>query len=171
MDTNQMTLPECKEKFVCEWGKLSTNWGVNKAMGHIHGLLLLCPDSLSTDEIMEQLNISRGNVNMNLRSLIEWGIVVKVHKDGERREYFAAEKDMWKVLRAIIAQRKKKELDPMVELLNRISCIEPECSVSSEYCRTINELQAFANKADRVLDSVISSDLNWMTKSFIRMMK
>src|SRR5690349_15247451 len=96
-----MELKEAKEKFIHAWGTLATNWGINKTMAQVHALLLVSPEPLNAEEIMAELNISRGNANMNLRDLMDWGIVSKIHKSGERREYFWAEKDIWEVAKQI----------------------------------------------------------------------
>ncbi len=73
---------------------------------------------------MEQLNISRGNVNMNIRDLIDWGLVDRILLHGERKEYFSAEKDIWKVATQIVKERKKRELDPMLKLLGQLEDVE-----------------------------------------------
>ncbi|MCB0678111.1 MAG: transcriptional regulator, partial [Saprospiraceae bacterium] len=112
-----MDLREGKEKFIQSWGALGSSWGVNRTMAQIHALLLISPEALSADEIMEDLMVSRGNANMNLRALIDWGLVYKELKPGERKEFFRAEKDMWEVVKKIITQRKKKELEPMLKVL------------------------------------------------------
>lgn len=165
-----MTLSEGKEKFIGEWGSLCMNWGVNKTMGKIHALMLIFPDPLSCEQIMEHLEISRGNVNMNVRSLIDWGLVKKVIRRGERKEYFEAEKDFWKVFRCITERRKKKELDPLKEVLSKISCIEPSCPQSDEFCKVIRELNVYTNKVDSILETIIKSDQNWVTKKIIKML-
>jgi DNA-binding transcriptional regulator GbsR (MarR family) len=102
-----MQLQEAKDKFVQAWGNFGSNWGINRTMAQVHALLLVSPQALSADDIMESLDISRGNANMNIRALIDWGLVYKENKNGERREYFIAEKDMWTVIRQIIIHRKK----------------------------------------------------------------
>ena len=119
-----MKLVEAKQQFIHSWGVLGSQWGINRTMAQVHALLLVASAPLSTDEIMEQLNISRGNANMNIRDLIEWNLVNKVIVPGDRKEYFSAEKDIWKVATHIMYQRKKRELDPMVKTLNQISTIE-----------------------------------------------
>ena len=108
-----MTYPEGKEKFIQSWGTLGSNWGINRTMAQIHALLLLAPDVLNAEEIRDELKISMGNANMNLRALIDWGLVYKEHKTGERKEFFRAEKDMLEIVKKIIQQRKKKELEPL----------------------------------------------------------
>ncbi len=105
-----MQLAEAKAKFIADWGRLGTNWGINRTMAQIHALLLVSPDHLSAEEVMEQLAISRGNANMNLRELIDWGLVQKVIVPGERKEFFTAEKDIWKNwLGRSSRNRKKRE--------------------------------------------------------------
>src|SRR5207302_5319310 len=101
-----------------------TQWGINRTMAQIHALLLVSADPLSQDDIMVQLNISRGNTNMNIRELIDWALVERVIIPGERKEFFIAEKDIWKVAKQIIIQRKKRELDPMIKVLAQLSEVE-----------------------------------------------
>jgi DNA-binding transcriptional regulator GbsR (MarR family) len=96
-----MELAEAKQKFIEAWGKLGSEWGINRTMAQVHALLLMSPEALTTEEVMEQLSISRGNANMTLRDLISWGLVEKQHKPGERKEYFFAEKDAWTIARQV----------------------------------------------------------------------
>jgi DNA-binding transcriptional regulator GbsR (MarR family) len=106
-----MKLTDAKAQFISSWGAFGTHWGINRTMAQIHALLLISPDPITQDDIMEQLSISRGNVNMNTRDLIGWGLVERVLIPGERKEFFTAEKDIWKVATQIIKERKKRELD------------------------------------------------------------
>ena len=116
-----MKLSDAKLQFVASWGAFGTHWGINRTMAQIHALLLVSPEPLCADDIMEQLNISRGNANMNIRELIDWALVDRVIVPGERKEFFAAEKDIWKVVRQIVKERKKRELEPMLKLLGTLS--------------------------------------------------
>src|SRR4029079_4241319 len=115
---------EAKQQFVASWGAYGTHWGINRTMAQIHALLLVSPDPLSQDDVMEQLNISRGNANMNIRELIDWGLVERQIISGERREFFVAEKDIWKVFRQIVKERKKRELEPMMKLLGQLGEVD-----------------------------------------------
>jgi len=90
-----MKLADAKNQFIASWGAFGTHWGINRTMAQVHALLLVSADPLSQDDIMEQLSVSRGNANMNIRELIDWGLVDRVIIPGERREYFSAEKDIW----------------------------------------------------------------------------
>jgi len=166
-----MELNEGKEKFIQSWGTLGSNWGVNRTMAQIHALLLISPEPLSAMDVKEQLSISMGNTNMNLRALIDWGLVYKKLKSGERKEFFEAEKDMWEIVKKIVIQRKKRELEPVVKMLDDISAVEGQCSDSDEFCKVIKELKLFSNKADSMLDTLIKADSNWFMKSFINMIK
>jgi DNA-binding transcriptional regulator GbsR (MarR family) len=119
-----MKLAEAKQQFIASWGAFGTHWGINRTMAQIHALLLISPDPLSQDDIMEELNISRGNVNMNIRELISWGLVERIILTGERKEFFTAEKDIWKVVKQIVKERKKRELEPMLKLLVQLENVE-----------------------------------------------
>jgi DNA-binding transcriptional regulator GbsR (MarR family) len=110
-------LERIREKFILHWGEMGSLWGINRTMAQIHALLFISPDPLSANDIMDELQISRGNVSMALRELIAWGIVSRVHMKGERREFYTTEKDVWKMFRTIIRERKKREVDPTISIL------------------------------------------------------
>ncbi|MDC0230441.1 ArsR family transcriptional regulator [Aureispira] len=165
-----MELDEAKQKFIQAWGTLGSNWGINRTMAQVHALLLISSEPLCADDIMAMLKISRGNANMNIRALIDWGLVFKELRAGERREYFVGEKDMWNVVRQIITQRKKKELEPVIKVLSDVSEIDGESPEREAFLAVINEIQQFAQKADKTLDKLINSDSNWLLSTFMKMM-
>src|SRR5688572_4167252 len=119
-----MEYAEARAQLIRTWGQLSSEWGINRTMGQIHALLIMSPDPLTADQIISELSISRGNVSMNLRSLTEWGLVHKVYMPGDRKEYFSCEKDAWKMALRIVKERKRKELDPVIQSLHAIQNIE-----------------------------------------------
>ncbi len=168
-----MKLEEAKLEFINQWGILATSWGINRTMAQIHALLLIASQPLSTDDIMQQLSISRGNANMNLRDLLDWQVVQKTLIAGDRKEYFTAEKDMWKVTTRIMYQRKKRELDPMLQALTKISDIDGDKRNSEvkAFTETITNIQKFANQAEKTLDTVIKSEENWFFSNFIKLLK
>ncbi len=166
-----MTIEEGKEKFIQSWGALGTSWGINRTMAQIHALLLIHETPLSADEIMEELQISRGNANMNIRALIDWGLVHKELRAGERKEYFVAEKDMWEVIRKIIAQRKKKELEPMLKILDELSEVKGTPQETENFTKVIRDIKLFSSKADSMLDALVKSDANWFVGTFMKMIK
>lgn len=158
-----MQLEEAKAKFIANWGRFGTNWGINRTMAQIHALLLVSPDPLSAEEVMDQLNISRGNANMNLRELIDWGLVQKVIVTGERKEFFSAEKDIWKAARQIIKERKKRELDLMIPVLQELSQVEGDKKDKAvkTFTDTIHNIRKFSDQADHALDTMIKADEHW----------
>jgi DNA-binding transcriptional regulator GbsR (MarR family) len=166
-----MTLDEGKQKFLQSWGALGSSWGITRTMAQIHALLLISPEALSADEIMENLKISRGNANMNIRGLIDWGLVHKELKPGERKEFFVAEKDMWEVVKCIIIQRKKRELEPMTKVLDELSSVEQTDAESEAFVNVIRDIKLFSSKADSTLESLTKSDSNWFVGTFMKLIK
>lgn len=166
-----MELQEGKDKFIQAWGTLGSSWGINRTMAQVHALLLVSHQALNAEEIMEELKISRGNANMNIRALIDWGLVHKELKQGERKEYFVAEKDMWTMIRQIIINRKKKELEPALKVLNEISAVPPDSLEAEAFIKVVSELKMFSDKADATLENVVRSQPSWMTGMFMNMMK
>lgn len=166
-----MQLAEAKAKFIADWGRFGTNWGINRTMAQIHALLLISPDPLSADEVMEELSISRGNTNMNIRELIDWGLVQKVIRPGERKEFFSAEKDIWKVARQIVKERKKRELDLMIPVLRELSEVEGDRrdKAVKTFTDTINNIRKFSDQADKTLDTMIRADEHWFLGSLMKL--
>jgi DNA-binding transcriptional regulator GbsR (MarR family) len=168
-----MKLTEAKAQFISSWGAFGTHWGINRTMAQIHALLLVSADPLTQDDIMEQLNISRGNVNMNTRDLIDWGLVERVLIPGERKEFFSAEKDIWKVATQIIKERKKRELDPMLKLLGQLEKIEGDKKDKNvkQFTDTIAGIRKFGGQADKMLDVMIKADENWIFGNLLKFFK
>lgn len=166
-----MQLDKARRQFIDQWGQLGINWGVNKTMGQVHGLLLVVKDPLCSDQIMCELKISRGNVNMNIRALMDWGLVHKKFIQGERKEYFIAEKDVFKMFKSVIEMRRRKELDPMIKILNEISDVKPRCEDSEEFCKVVRELKHFTKKAESALENITGSERNWLFGSVMKFMK
>ena len=165
-----MQLAEAKSKFIANWGRFGTNWGINRTMAQIHALLLVSPDPLSAEDVMEELNISRGNANMNLRELIDWGLVQKVIISGERKEFFSAEKDIWKAARQIIKERKKRELDLMIPVIKELGEVEGDRKDKAvkTFTDTIENIRKFSDQADRALDTMIKADEHWFLGSLMK---
>lgn len=124
-------LREIKDNFILHWGEMGSLWGINRTMAQIHALLFVSEAPLCANDIMEELQISRGNVSMALRELIAWGIVQRVHIKGERREFYSTEKDVWQMFRIIARERKKREVDPTIGVL-RDSVAELEEMLDTE---------------------------------------
>jgi len=168
-----MKLPEAKQQFISSWGAFGTHWGINRTMAQIHALLLVSPDSLTQDDIMEELNISRGNTNMNIRELINWGLVERVILTGERKEYFTAEKDIWKVVKQIVKERKKRELEPMMQLLDKLEDVEGDKKDKKvkTFVDTVSSIKRLGLQADKTLDVMIKAEENWFVNSLMKIFK
>jgi len=166
-----MEFNEAKDKFIQTWGVLGTHWGISKTMAQIHALLLIHDDVLSTEDIMEFLKISRGNVNMNVRALMDWGIVTKSFKVGERREYFYADKDVWDVARKITEERTKRELEPVIKVLKELKEVKGNDKEVKRFKKTIIDLESFTSSLNSIIKKFIKSDENWFYKGLLKFIK
>lgn len=142
-------------------------------MAQIHALLLVSPDPLTQDDIMEELNISRGNTNMNIRELINWGLVERVLLPGERKEFFTAEKDIWKVVKQIVKERKKRELEPMLQLLDRLEEVEGDKKDKQvkTFIDTVSSIKKLGRHADKTLDMMIRAEESWFVGNLLKFFK
>jgi len=110
-------ISETKKRFILHWGEMGTRWGINRTVAQIHALLHINPVPMTADEIAVLLNVARSNVSTSIRELQGWGLVRAVHELGDRRQHFESVKDVWEMFRIIIDQRKKREIDPTIDLL------------------------------------------------------
>ncbi|GFD73983.1 hypothetical protein KUL113_34030 [Tenacibaculum sp. KUL113] len=167
-----MKLEDAKLKYIHTWGSLATNWGINKTMAQVHALLLVSTKPLSADEIMETLKISRGNVNMNVRALIDWGIVSKEFVVGERKEFFVADKDIWELFKQITKERKKREIEPVLKVLDELQEDVKENSKEAEaFKKVMNDLSSVTKTVNGILENAIKADEHWLLSNFTKMIK
>ena len=167
-----MEYKEAKNKFVQTWGALGSQWGINKTMAQIHALLMVSKEAISMEDIMEELQISRGNASMNLRSLMEWGIVYKEYKAGERKEFFSAEKDLDELAVKISKERSKREIKPALKVLKEVSNINVKSNEEEQhFVEQTTKLYDFVLKADNVLDKITEYKDNWLAQLFIKFIK
>ena len=144
-------LAEVEDRFVDLWRTMSSLWGVSPTMAQIHGLLYITGQALSMDDIMARLGISRGNVSMNLTKLVEWGLVRRAHRRGDRRDYYESLRDVWEMFTLLAARRKRREVDPILNTLRRCrEELSPEAigaaaddPTAREHFRRIDELYSF----------------------------
>ncbi|MDH6254408.1 DNA-binding transcriptional regulator GbsR (MarR family) [Chryseobacterium sp. H1D6B] len=167
-----MQLSEAKEKYIQTWGTFATNWGINRTMAQVHALLLASVKPLSTDEVMEQLEISRGNANMNLRALMDWGIVKKEFVKGDRKEYFIAEKDVWFLFKQITKERRKREIEPVISFLEELKNIEDnESDEAKEFIKLMQDFSSVTGKINNIMDLAIKSDDHWLVGKITNLLK
>lgn len=167
-----MEFKEAKNKFVQTWGALGSQWGINKTMAQIHALLMVSNEAVSMEDIMEELQISRGNASMNLRALMDWGIVYKEFKAGERREFFTAEKDLDELAVKIARERSKREIKPALKILKEVSTIGAnDTAEEKHFVDQTSKLYDFVLKADNMMDKMTEFNENWLGRLVLKIMK
>lgn len=166
-----MNVKQGKEQFIQTWGKLGSSWGINRTMAQVHALLLVSENPLCTEEIMELLNVSRGNANMNIRELLNWNLLYKEIVAGERKEYFRAEKDIWEIAKRIARERKKREIEPVIRELKQLQDIEGSSKETKEFIGTVKNIHAFADKMDKSIENMLKADENWFFGAIIKLLR
>lgn len=153
-------LEQAREDFIRQWGAMGSAWGINRTMAMIHALLMTSPAPMNTDQIMEMLQISRGNANANLRELVGWGLLRPVALKGERKDYYEAEKDVWKMFCAITRERKRREIEPAMAVLNDCATRTEKLrsAEAKEFSKMMKELGDFVSVASSVMDRVSRSE-------------
>ncbi|HET6251671.1 MAG TPA: winged helix DNA-binding protein [Tepidisphaeraceae bacterium] len=131
----EQKLRTAQDLFIRRWGEMGQTWGINRTMAEIHAFLYVTGKPQSTDDVMERLNISRGNASMSLRALCNWGIIERQHKRGERREYFVSLSDVWEMFSIIAAERKRREMDPVLETIKQCHRMLEEGSLGKSAAR------------------------------------
>ncbi|MBK6545473.1 MAG: ArsR family transcriptional regulator [Saprospiraceae bacterium] len=165
-----MEYKDCKDRFIETWGRLGPQWGINKTMAQIHALLLVASQPMTAEQVLNELQISQGNVNMNLRALLDWGLISKYSRDGERCEYYLAEKNLHIVFKQILSHRKKKELDPILADLDDLLACTEKCEKSKEFKKMVSEINDFAHKADNALELLLKTDSHWFYNTLMKML-
>ncbi|WP_055447832.1 GbsR/MarR family transcriptional regulator [Lacinutrix mariniflava] len=167
-----MEYQEAKDKFISTWGSLGSLWGINKAMAQIQALLFISTKPLSMEDIMEELKISRGNTSMNLRQLMDWGIVTKTLVAGERKEFFTTEKDVQELARIVAKERSRREIKPVIKVLEEVSSIKNDgTEKSKELIKQTKALYELTETMDVMINKLVDQKQNWITKSVLKLFK
>jgi len=163
-----MKFSEARQEFIQIWGSLGSNWGINKAMAQIHALLMATEQPLTTDEVMEELQVSRSNANLNIRALLDWGLIYRKHIPGDRKEYFVADKDMWSVAIKIIKERRKREVDQVVKEIQQLSKFDATTLEEKNFKRLLEEMNGLADMILKMSNLLEKADrmkfLKWIVK-------
>lgn len=149
---------ELVREFVEHWGVMARSWGINATMGELFALLYITGTDWTADALRERLRISRGNVSMNLRELMAWGVVHKSHHPGERREFYRAEADVWTLFRRILTERKRRELDPTLVVLDRTARQAKEDPALGSTLQRVVALQEFFSLINTLATRMASLD-------------
>src|SRR5690349_2483578 len=164
-----MKYAEAKEELIQAWGNLGYSWGLNKTMAQIHALLMISTKPLSTEDIMQELSTSRGNANMNIRALLDWGIVYRVNVPGERKEYFKSEKDVWALARQVVKERRKRELEPILKTLRSVNELPSDgTEETKELKRVVKDLKSFGDRSDQLLETFVKAEENWFWSAIMK---
>ncbi|MBO6522636.1 MAG: hypothetical protein JJ971_02315 [Balneolaceae bacterium] len=160
METNHSpAYNQALDQFVQLWGDMASAWGINKTMSQIHALLYAESNPLDTDTIMDKLDISRGNANMNLRRLLDWELIHKVQFKGDRKDYYSAETDVWKIVSTIIRERQQQEIAPIrAELQECIKTLESgglNDEESKGFKKRIENYNDFLEMFERFTDALL----------------
>lgn len=147
-------LVEARNLLVRRWGDMGGYWGINRTMAELHALLFVTRKPLCTDDIMEQLQISRGNASMNLRALVDWGLIERVHKFGDRKEYFQADADVWRMFETIMRERRRREVEPIVATLERCSDVSEGTAGETADEERLDDIREFRLRVGRLKDFI-----------------
>ncbi|MDO7849758.1 MarR family transcriptional regulator [Hymenobacter sp. M29] len=164
-------MAEARSQFIHLWGVTGASWGVSKTLAQVHALLLVSPAALSTEDLMAQLKISRGNASMTVRELLDWGLIYKELRPGDRREFFVAEKDMLQVTRCIIRARKRRELDQMKRRLDQLAAV-PGDAADADYKAfhtALADIKQLADVSDKLLSRLMQAERSWFWNTFIKL--
>src|SRR5476649_2640935 len=160
-----------RDEFVAQWGTMGSAWGINRTMAQIHALLMTSDRALTTDEVMDDLKISRGNAHQNLRELVGWGLVRSVIRKGERKEYFESEKDVWRMFCIIARERKRREIEPALKALR--ACEEQTRGLKGEKAAAFNKqiraLSEFLAQMDAIMDRTSKSEQSTIMPLLLKM--
>lgn len=154
--------------FIRRWGEMAASWGVSRTMAEIHALLFLSTEPLCTDDVMEKLAVSRGSASTNLRELVKWGLIQRVHQRGDRKEYFLAETDVWAMFEIIMRERRRREVEPIIETIQKcVSMLEQDPGkhdpAQLEACRQrLSDMLSFFELFNQAFNLMAASGLKGM---------
>ena len=136
-----MQLSPLQQEFVLHFGEMGSRWGINRTVGQIYALLFLEAAPLNAEQIVERLGFSRSNVSMGLKELQAWNLVRLKHLPDDRRDYFTTPDDLWEIVRTLVDERKKREIDPTLSKLRELQMQTPSSPAEEHAHQRIGELR------------------------------
>ncbi len=136
-----MNLSSIQQEFVLHFGEMGSRWGINRTVGQIYAVLFLSDQPLNADQIVEKLGFSRSNVSMGLKELQAWSLVRMKHLPDDRRDYFTTPEDLWEIVRILVAERKKREIDPTLSKLRELEMQTPDSAADRHAHERLSELR------------------------------
>jgi DNA-binding transcriptional regulator GbsR (MarR family) len=152
-----MPLTPIEQKFILHWGEMGTRWGINRTVAQVHALLFVSPKPLHAEEIANTLAVARSNVSTSLRELQGWGIVRVVHVLGDRRDHFESVKDVWEIFRIVSQERKRREIDPTLRVLQECVGELKKSGAGGAYTRErLEEMLEFLSTTSGLFEEFVS---------------
>jgi DNA-binding transcriptional regulator GbsR (MarR family) len=165
-------LTAARDEFIAQWGAMGGAWGINRTMAQVHALLMTSDRPLTTDDVMADLKISRGNAHQNLRELAGWGLIRSVIRKGERKEFFESEKDVWRMFCIIARERQRREVEPALRALR--ACEAQTRGLRGDkaaaFNRQIRALSNFLAQAEAIMDRVAKSEQSTLLPLILRLL-
>ena len=161
-------LSSVQQKFILHWGEMGTSWGINRTVAQVHALLFISPKPLNADDIVDTLGVARSNVSTSLKELQGWGIVKRVHLPSDQRDHFESMKDVWKMFRVVLDERKKREIDPTMRMLRECIAEADADKETDEYTeQRLRDLNAFFENTTAWYGQV----RNWPMSALVKFVK
>lgn len=158
-------LVEARQNFIQGMSRISHFWGFPRAMGAIYGAVYLSPTPLSLDAIVEQVNVTKGSVSTNVRTLERLGMVHKQIRLGDRKDYYEAEADFWKMIKGVLREREQSEFDlalntvgDSLEMVKQVEAAEPDVELAAFYEQRMESMQRFFNSLDNIVATLLALD-------------
>ncbi len=157
-----------RKNFIADWAEVGLGWGMSRSMAAIHAYLLTADKLVTADELVEELELSRGCVSTNLSQLVKYGFIEKA-EESHRKDYFRAEKNTFSILQSVISYRREKELAPLLKLLDHYCPSQLSDEIPQDSVEMICDIRQYAMKTDRFLTNLENSNESLFVRSFLRM--
>jgi len=160
-------LQRAQQTFIQGMSRISHFWGFPKAMGAIYGAVYLSATPLSLDEIVERVGVTKGAVSTNVRTLERLGMVHKQLQLGDRKDYYSAETDFWKIVRAVLREREKQEFDVALRTVDEsLSIVNSQTApadptddgLTKLYRERMESMKSFFNTLDNIVATLLALD-------------
>lgn len=141
-------------------GDVIEHWGFRKGLGRVWTVLFLAAEPLPAQAVGERLSMSAGAVSMSLTELQRWGVVRRVWKPGERKEFFEAETDFWRMISKVFDERERLLADSVRGRLERAAELlrkAPQHDGTRVSLDRLQRLLSFVIVAETALDGFIKS--------------
>ena len=155
-------------RFIESWGSMGVLWGINRSMARIHAYMILSDEPVDLDKIAKKLNVSRGNASMCLKELRNWGVIQRIHISGDRRDFYVAESDVWKMFFRIAVERKKREFDPALNALRHLMS-EANVEQNNGIFKRLTQLEVLLTTIDRIMNKLLEDEKK--TKTMLNIFK